>query len=146
MYTAAICPYLFLGPYFCRTGILYLNYTRYSYNPTVIGPPVKCHLNGVSLACRWWPNIECWRGSFVNFRGSGQVLLRNLVFFRGGGGGGGGGPDPLSPLWIQLYTAAIWPYFFLGPYFCRMGILYLNYTRYSYKLTRPSSARQQNAI
>ena len=45
--------------------------------------------NGVSLACRWWPNIECWLGSFEtfeNFRGSGPVLLRNpisLWFFRG---------------------------------------------------------------
>ena len=49
--------------------------------------------NGVSLVCRWWPNIECWLGSFVIFRGSGPVLLRNpifLWFFRGG-------PDPLSP-------------------------------------------------
>ena len=22
-------------------------------------------LNGISLACRQWPNIECWLGSFV---------------------------------------------------------------------------------
>ena len=25
-----------------------------------IGPVAKCFLNGVSLACRWWLNIECW--------------------------------------------------------------------------------------
>ena len=27
------------------------------------------HLNGVSLACRSWPNIECWLGSFCDFSG-----------------------------------------------------------------------------
>ena len=26
------------------------------------------------------PNIECWLGSVVSFRGSGPVLLRNLIF------------------------------------------------------------------
>ena len=34
----------------------------------------------------WWPNIECWLGSFWHFRGYGQVLLRNpiaLWIFRG---------------------------------------------------------------
>ena len=25
--------------------------------------------NEVLLACRWWPNIECWLGSFVVFQG-----------------------------------------------------------------------------
>ena len=51
--------------------------------------PAKRHLNGVLLANRWRPNIECLLGSFENFenfRGSGQVLLRNpifLWFFRG---------------------------------------------------------------
>ena len=29
----------------------------------------------VSLACRWWPSIEWWIGSFVFFRGPGPVLL-----------------------------------------------------------------------
>ena len=58
-------------------------------------PASKSYLNGVSLACRWWPNIECWLGSFVIFRGTGPILLGNplfLWFFRTG-------PDPLSPLW-----------------------------------------------
>ena len=32
---------------------------------TLIGPPAKHQLNGISLACWWWPNIECWLGSFV---------------------------------------------------------------------------------
>ena len=39
----------------------------------IIGPP----FNGVSLECQWWPNFECWLGSFVIFRGSGPVLLEN---------------------------------------------------------------------
>ena len=37
-------------------------------------------INGVSLASRWWPNIECWIGSFVIIRGSGPALLRNPIF------------------------------------------------------------------
>ena len=45
--------------------------------------------NGVSLACRWWPNVERWLRSFENFRGSGPVLLRNSIFFRSFRGGGG---------------------------------------------------------
>ena len=31
----------------------------YHYRRAIIGPPVKRHLNdGVSLACRQWPNID----------------------------------------------------------------------------------------
>ena len=29
----------------------------------------KARYHGVSLAGRWWPNIECWLGSFVIFQG-----------------------------------------------------------------------------
>ena len=43
-------------------------------------PASETPLNGVSLACRWWPNVECWLGRFENFRGSGPVLLRNSIF------------------------------------------------------------------
>ena len=67
----------------------------------IIGLPAKRHWNSVSLACRSWPTIECWLGSFVIFRGSGPVLLGNpinLWFFRGGGG-----QDPMSPLWILTW-------------------------------------------
>ena len=67
---------------------------KYHYKRAIIDPRAKRHLNGVSLACRWWPNIECWLGSYVIFRGSRPVLLRNPIFlwiFRGGG------PDTLSP-------------------------------------------------
>ena len=60
--------------------------SKYHYKRAIIGPPTKRHLNGVSLACRSWPVIECWLGSFMIFRGSGPVLLRNPIFvvsFRG---------------------------------------------------------------
>ena len=65
--------------------------------PLLVGhqrPPVKRHLNGVSLVGWWWPNIECWIGSFVILRGSGPVLLRNPIFFVIFQGGG---LDPLPP-------------------------------------------------
>ena len=45
----------------------------------IFGPPAKRRLNGVSLASRGWPNIECRLGSFVIFRESGTVFLRNLI-------------------------------------------------------------------
>ena len=50
--------------------------SKYHYKRTIIGPPVKRHLNGVSLACRWWPNIEFWLGSFVIFRGIGTSIAK----------------------------------------------------------------------
>ena len=57
--------------------------SAYHYKRTTIGTPTKCHLNGVSLECRWGPNIECWLSSFVirSFMGSEPVLLRNPIFF-----------------------------------------------------------------
>ena len=75
--------------------------SKYHYKRAIIGPPAKRHLNGVSLACRWWPNIECWLGSFKIFQGIRTSIARNpifLWFFIGGGGGGGGGSGPpISP-------------------------------------------------
>ena len=32
-------------------------------------PAMKSHLNGVSLAGRWWPNTDCWLVSFVVLQG-----------------------------------------------------------------------------
>ena len=79
--------------------------SRHHYKRAIIGPPVKHHLNGVSLIdnptsvtyIRSLPNMECWLGSFVILRGTGLVCLETLFwwFFRGGGA-----PDSLSPpLW-----------------------------------------------
>ena len=58
-------------------------------------------LNGVSLAGRRWPNIECWLGSFVIFQGIRTSITKKtyifvVFFFRGVGG-----LNPLSPLWIR---------------------------------------------
>ena len=46
----------------------------------IIGPPAKRHLNGVSLAGRWWPNIECWLGSFVIYLLKTLFYRRNLLY------------------------------------------------------------------
>ena len=55
------------------------------------------YLNVVaSLACRWWPRIECWPSyTLWFFRGSGPVLLGNPI---SGGSGVYGSP---VPLWIN---------------------------------------------
>ena len=69
------------------------------------------HLNGISLVGRWWPNIECWLGSFVIFRGSGPVLLRNhifLWFFMGSG--------PLCPTSGSAHVIAFNAYNIMGGY------------------------------
>ena len=59
--------------------------SKYHYKRAIIGLPAKCHLNGVSLVGRWWPNIECWLGSFMIFQGGGSG---HLSF------------PPCPPLWI----------------------------------------------
>ena len=61
----------------------------------IIGPPAKHHLNGVSLACRWWPNIECWLGSFVILKEPDQYAKK--PYFSGVGS---------AFLWIRPW--AIW--------------------------------------
>ena len=57
-------------------------------------PASETPFNVVSLACRWWPNVECWLGCSENFRGFDLVLLR--------------GPDPLSPLWIRAWDRTMY--------------------------------------
>ena len=65
--------------------------SKYHLKWAIIGPPAERHLNGISLACRWRPNIECWLGRFV-------IVIRTsiakkpyiFVTFQGG-------PDPLPP-------------------------------------------------
>ena len=73
-------------------------WSKYHYKRAINGPPAKRHLNGVSLAGRWWSNIECWIGSFVVLRGSGPVLLRNPLFLYFPGGS-----RPPVPLWIRTW-------------------------------------------
>ena len=43
--------------------------SKYHYKWAIIGPPAKHHLNGVSMAGRWLPKIECWLCIFVVFQG-----------------------------------------------------------------------------
>ena len=85
----------------------------------IVGPPAKCHLNGISLVCPWWPNIECWLGRFVICRGSRPVLLRNpifLWFFRGGV------PTPVPPpLWICTWVRSHQLLDFNGPWSPSLG-------------------------
>ena len=47
----------------------------------IIGPPVKCHLNGVSLAGRCWPKIEYWLGSFLIFQGIKTSIAKKPYIF-----------------------------------------------------------------
>ena len=60
-----------------------------------MGPPAKRHLNGASLACLIWPNIEYWLGSFALLRGSRPVLLKKTICDFPGG------VWTPSPLWIH---------------------------------------------
>ena len=71
--------------------------SKYHYKRTIIGPPAKRHLNGVSLACQWWPYIECSLGSFVIFKGIQTSFAKKpyiFVIFQGGGGSGSPVPPP----------------------------------------------------
>ena len=58
-------------------------------------PPGKRHLNGISLAGRSWPNIECWLGSFVIFQGVRTSIAKKLYIFVIFQGEGGSDPCPL---------------------------------------------------
>ena len=48
-----------------------------------VGPPTKCHLNGVLLADRYWSYIVCWLGLFVRtFRRLDKLFLILMVLTR----------------------------------------------------------------
>ena len=68
--------------------------SKYSFNWAIIGPPTKRHWNGVSLADRWWPNIECWL-----FEGIRTSIAKKLYIFYFSGGSGP--PVPPPPIWIR---------------------------------------------
>ena len=56
---------------------------------TIIGPAAERHLNGVSLAGRWLPNIESLLGSCVILQGIRTSIVQKpyiFVIFQGGGG------------------------------------------------------------
>ena len=58
-----------------------------------MGPPAKRHLNGVSLAYRFWPNIECWLGSCDFSGGPDYYCSKNTIFLWFSRGP----PPPLDP-------------------------------------------------
>ena len=78
---------------FCQRGSNFENVflvdegSKYHFKRAIIGPPAKRHLNCVSLACRCWPNIECWLGSFVIFQGIRTSIAKKphifVIFQRG---------------------------------------------------------------
>ena len=113
-------------------------------------PASETPLNGVSLACRWWPNVECWLGSFENSWGSGPVLLRNSIFlwfFGGGGGGGGGGGwsgppvPPLDPRMgpdnVYTYWDILKTHFIVRIGFCTHFAYFLSHAKF-FKFTKHS--------
>ena len=65
---------------------------------TIRGPSSTRHLKWRFAGGPKWSKIECWLGSFVIFKESGPVLLRNPIFC-----GLQGGQDPLPPpsLWTR---------------------------------------------
>ena len=87
---------------FCQRGSKFDNFffswcgdrgSKFHYKWAIISLPAKWHLNGVSLAGWWLPNIECWLCRLVIFQGIGTSIAKKpyiFLFFRGG-------PDPLSP-------------------------------------------------
>ena len=62
---------------------------KYHLKWAIIGPAVKSHLNGVSLAGRWWSNTKC-SDFFQGF----QTSIGNPI-------NRGRGPDPCPPLLIH---------------------------------------------
>ena len=108
--------------------------SKYHYKRALFGPPAKCHLKGVLLACRLWPKIESWLGSLTILRGSGPVLLKNLYFFDLQGEVRPPCPPPLDPhmlfilLWGKVGLKSCWfssamvyaPFHHKWTYLCRM--------------------------
>ena len=74
--------------------------SKYRYKWTIIGPPAKRHLNGVSLADRWLPNIKCWLGSFVIIQGIRTSIARKPYIFCDFSRETG--PHAPPPLWTRL--------------------------------------------
>ena len=64
----------------------------------IIGRAAERHLNGVSLAGRWWPNIESLLGSCVILQGiRTSIVQKPYIFVIFQGGSGPPVPPPLDP-------------------------------------------------
>ena len=74
---------------------------KYQYKRAIIGPAAKRHLNGVSLAGCWWPNIESLLGSCVILQGIRTSMAKKpYIFVIIRGWGAVRTPCP-PPLWIR---------------------------------------------
>ena len=69
----------------------------------IIGPQTKRHLNDVSLAGQWWPNIKCWLGSFVVLQGIRTSIAKEHYVFEIFQGGSGPPCPPLGPRMYDIY-------------------------------------------
>ena len=77
---------------------------KYHYKRAIIDPPAKRHLNGVLLAGRWWPNIECWIGTFVIIKGIRTSFAKEpyiFVIFQGV-------RTPCPTIWIRPWIWLSW--------------------------------------
>ena len=76
----------------------------------IIELPAKRHLNGVSLAGRWWSNIDFWLiGSFAIFHGIRTIIdneFYSFVIFQGMGMSRPPVP-PLDPRMKYLFVANV---------------------------------------
>ena len=101
--------------------------SKYHYKRAIIGSPAKCHFNEaiivppgkryfdgvllmgcILLVGWWWPNIECWLGSFMIFQGIWTSIAKKPYSFVIFQGGGGGGPTPCPPFWIRTMYYITW--------------------------------------
>ena len=78
-------------------------------NAIISGPSLARQQNSISLVGRWWPNIECWLGSFVVLQGIRTSVAKKPYIFCDFSGGGGGvqtpPPPPLdSHMWYNYFT------------------------------------------
>ena len=76
----------------------------WSFGQPITLPTVNCvnyrvtvWLNSVSLAGRWWPNNECWNGSFVIFQRIRTSIAKKPYIFVIFQGRGSEPPPPLDP-------------------------------------------------
>ena len=73
----------------------------------------KTPLNGVSLPCWWWPNVECWLGSFWEFQGIRSSIAKKFYVFviiqvGRGSGPSAPPPPPLDPRIRPEYVYTYW--------------------------------------
>ena len=66
------------------TSVVFLQMMRGERDPnnsTKLGPSAARQRNAILLAGRFWPNIECWLGSFAIFQGIRTWFAKELNSF-----------------------------------------------------------------